>query len=403
MRTREHKTVDALMISVILVVFIILSMVVDVHCQAIAGVTHVVVIVSENQSGDSLCPAFPVGFDCATTGTSKTLGLVPLTHRADPPLANCGHGYSQALSDIDNGLMDGFSRWCPVVNGVNQAYTQLYATDIPWLSALANNQIAGMPTMTQDRMFESEPDPSWGSHLFLIAATDANVIGLPTNSLYWGCNAPTGTTVLWKNPVTHTNSQITPCVNPPTIMTLAKTAGVSLSVYGPVQGQSGGQWVSPTYVSDWFYGPDWSNVHNMDNFVTDWADPLKRAQITYLIPRMADSGHPKASMHNNEAWIKKNLEALQASPDWPGTVVILVWDDWGGWYDHVVPPKQANGVYKGLRVASMVVSPLLTKAGLVDHGVYDFGSVLKFAEDQFGLGCLTVRDCGAASMNGEFQ
>lgn len=380
---------------------LILCLVASVFAQ-IPGVQHVVIIVAENQSGDHLCPAFPAAFDCASTGIQKT-GIVTLTHSADPPLANCGHGYSQALSDIDSGLMDGFYKFCPVINGINQAYTQLYATDIPWLSALANNQVAGMPTVTLDRMFESEPDPSWGSHLFLIAATDAGVIGFSTNTLRWGCDAPAGTTVLWKDPVTHINSQIFPCVNPPTIMGLANTAGVSLSVYGPLPGQSGYGWVSPDYVSNWRFGPDWSNVRNIDNFVTDWTT-FNRASITYLIPRMADSGHPLASMHKNEAWLQRNLEALQASSDWANTVVILVWDDWGGWYDHVAPPKQpGSNVYKGLRVAGMVISPLLVRPGTVDHTVYDFGSILRFPEDQFAMGCLTARDCTATSLAGLFQ
>src|ERR1700694_2566116 len=100
--------------------------------QPVPGVTKVVVIVSENQPPDHL-NIWPPDFDVATVGHSKTLGTVPLMHGTDPPLANCGHGYGQALSDIDKGLMDGFAAFCPVVNGVNQAYVQLYCVDVPWL------------------------------------------------------------------------------------------------------------------------------------------------------------------------------------------------------------------------------------------------------------------------------
>lgn len=359
--------------------------------------THIVIIVGENHSGDNLCPAFPASFDCASFGMSAGQ-VVPLVHGVDPPLANCGHGYGQAKADVDGGKMDGFAKYCKIFNGVNQAYTQLYATDIPWLSDLANNAIAGMPTRTADHFFESEPDPSFGAHLFLIAGQDANIIGIPTNGFFsWGCDAPATVKVLWKNPATGTNSMISPCVRVPTVATLADRAGVSLSVYGAQPGQAGYGFVSPDYVYGWRNGPDWVNVHNIANFPADVAQG-RLSQITYLIPTLKQSGHPPYSMHDNEAWIRTNLEALHASPEWASTAVFVFWDDWGGYYDHVVPP--AND---GLRVPLIVVSPLLTNPGVVDKKVLDFGSVLKFAEVQFGMGCLTTKDCNAPSLMEEFQ
>jgi phospholipase C len=363
----------------------------------VPGITHVVIIVSENQSGDHLCPAFPVGFDCASVGMSAGVA-VPLAHGIDPPVANCAHGYSQAKADINDGKMDGFGRYCKIYNHVNQAYTQLYATDIPWLSDLANNAIAGMPTRTADHFFESEPDPSYGAHLFLIAGQDANIIGVPNNGyLSWGCDAPATALVLQKDPTTGKNALVSPCVEVPTIAKLADAAGVSLSVYGALPRQYGYSWVSPDYVNSWRNGPDWVNVHNIANFPADLAQGTL-AQITYLIPTFRESGHPLQSMRNNEAWIRTNLEALQASPEWAHTAVFVFWDDWGGYYDHAVPPAK-----DGLRVPLIVVSPLLTNAGVVDKRVLDFGSVLKFAEVQFGLGCLTAKDCNAHSLAAEFQ
>jgi phospholipase C len=362
----------------------------------IPGINHIVIITSENQSADRLGPLMPSGFDFVSVGQSKTLGTVALTHSADPPLDNPGHGYAQAVSDIDGGKMDGFAAFAQTVNGVNQAYTQLYCTDLPWLCDLANNQVAGMPTVTADAFFEAEHDPSWGAHEFLVAATDANVIGIPSNNNYWGCNAPAGTRVTYKDPVTHKNSLIFPCVTQPTIADTADAAGVSLAYYGPLAGDQGYHFVAPTYNRNWLFGADASYIKNVSQFPADVAAG-NLAQITYLVPPMASSGHPPYSMHENEAWIETNLQALAAGPEWPSTAVFVFWDDWGGWYDHAVPPAG-----DGLRVPLIVVSPLIATPGAVWHSVADFGSLLLFIDQQFGLACLTAKDCGAASISGMF-
>jgi phospholipase C len=338
----------------------------------------------------------PVGFECASTGKTKT-ATVSLVHGADPPLANPGHGYSQAFADIDGGKMDGFAAFAPTIKGVNQAYTQLYPTDLPWLSALATNQIAGMPTRTGDHFFSTVPEPSWGSHEFMVAATDANVIGIPNNNYYWGCDAPATTKVIWKNPATGKNSLIFPCVDPPNIAQTADAVGVSLSFYGPLAGDMGYHFVAPSYNRSWFYGTDWGYVKNVANFPADVAAG-NLAQIIYLIPPFASSGHPLNSMAENETWIRKNMEALAASLEWSSTAVFITWDDWGGWYDHVPPPAG-----DGLRVPLIVVSPLLATPGMIDKKVYDFGSILKFEETQFGMACLTTRDCNATSLMPIFQ
>lgn len=69
------------------------------------------------------------------------------------------------------------------------------------------------------------------------------------------------------------------------------------------------------------------------------------------------------------------------SPDWDSTAIILAWDDWGGFYDNVVPPTvDANGY--GIRVPSMVISPYARK-GYIDHQVLSFDAYAKFIEDDF--------------------
>jgi phospholipase C len=69
------------------------------------------------------------------------------------------------------------------------------------------------------------------------------------------------------------------------------------------------------------------------------------------------------------------------SPDWSSTAIFLAWDDWGGFYDHVVPPKVDGSGY-GLRVPGLVISPY-ARHGFIDHQTLSFDAYLKFIEDDF--------------------
>jgi phospholipase C len=84
------------------------------------------------------------------------------------------------------------------------------------------------------------------------------------------------------------------------------------------------------------------------------------------------------------------------SSAWSSSLFALSWDDWGGWYDHVVPP-QVDGDGYGFRVPAIFVSPY-AKSGTIDNTTYDFTSVLKFIEDNWGLAPLTARDATANSI-----
>ena len=75
------------------------------------------------------------------------------------------------------------------------------------------------------------------------------------------------------------------------------------------------------------------------------------------------------------------VNAVMQSPDWNSSAIFLAWDDWGGFYDHVVPPRVDENGY-GLRVPSMVISPYARK-GFVDHQTLSFDAFVKFIEDDF--------------------
>ena len=101
----------------------------------------------------------------------------------------------------------------------------------------------------------------------------------------------------------------------------------------------------------------------------------------WVTPSQADSEHPPASVHQGQAYVTAVINAAMKSPDWDSTAIFLQWDDWGGFYDNVVPPPVDQNGY-GLRVPAMVISPY-AKAGYIDHQTLSSDAYLKFIEDDF--------------------
>src|SRR5207249_2916868 len=93
------------------------------------------------------------------------------------------------------------------------------------------------------------------------------------------------------------------------------------------------------------------------------------------------SEHPPALVSAGQAYVTRLVNAIMRSPDWSSTAIFLVWDDWGGFYDHVVPPRIDAAGY-GLRVPGIVISPY-AKRGYIDHQTLSFDAYLKFIEDDF--------------------
>jgi phospholipase C len=95
------------------------------------------------------------------------------------------------------------------------------------------------------------------------------------------------------------------------------------------------------------------------------------------------------------------MNALMQGPNWPSTAVVLVWDDWGGFYDHVAPP-QVDALGLGIRVPLLAISPY-ARRGYISHTTYSFESVLKTFEEIADLPPLTVRDRAAHDLLDSFD
>lgn len=151
-------------------------------------------------------------------------------------------------------------------------------------------------------------------------------------------------------------------------------------------------------------GSDWVNnvvIYSAKNpapILTDVANN-QLPSVSWVIPAGKNSDHPGSTgNHEGPSWVASIVNAIGNSAYWANTAIIVAWDDWGGWYDHVAPPKViddgtswGSGYVYGFRVPLIVISPY-AKAGYISHVNHDFGSILHFTEEVFGLAPLGYAD-----------
>jgi len=156
------------------------------------------------------------------------------------------------------------------------------------------------------------------------------------------------------------------------------------------------------------YGTKYQSVSRpYSDFLKDAAAGTLPA-VSYVDPRFLDEGsgtsgddHPHADIRVGQDFLNRTYEAVKNSPNWPTTALIINYDEWGGFFDHV-PPAKAPDVHegqrlRGFRVPCLLISPR-ARRGYVGHRVYDHTSILKMIEWRFGLKPLTVRDANARNL-----
>jgi phospholipase C len=127
----------------------------------------------------------------------------------------------------------------------------------------------------------------------------------------------------------------------------------------------------------------------------------KLPQVSWVVPDMNVSEHPPSSVSAGMAYVTGLVNAVMEGPDWNTTAIFISWDDWGGFYDHVPPPKVDKYGF-GIRVPSLVISPY-AKQNYVDHKTYSFDSWLRTVEERFGVNPMTARDTKANDMLNAFD
>jgi len=156
------------------------------------------------------------------------------------------------------------------------------------------------------------------------------------------------------------------------------------------------------YFKGFEIGSERSKAHLKDG--VDFLDDLKKGTIpavSFYKPLGEFNLHPNyASVTNGDAHVVSILKAIEASPVWNSTVVIVTFDENGGFWDHMPPPR-FDRWGPGIRVPTLVISPL-AKKHFVDHTIYDTTAILKFIETKFALEPLADRDKNAADMRNAF-
>ena len=342
-------------------------------------IDHIVFIVKENRTFDNYFGTFS-GADGERFGTLSTGAVIRLGHTPDRTPHDIGHSWQDALTAIHGGRMDRFDK---IPGGDDHgellAYTQLTEADIPNYFRYARAFVLA------DRMFSSLSGPSFPNHLYTVGAQSGGAINNPTGG--WGCDDDTST-------VETLNSQGTivqqpPCFDFTTLTDRLDQAGVSWKYYAPGPTEPGYIWSALNAIRHIRMTSLWNrHVVSETKFVEDAVNGRLPA-VSWLVSGTA-SEHPPESTCVGENWTVDQLNAVMRGPDWDTTAVFLTWDDFGGFYDHV-PPPVVDSFGLGPRVPLLIVSPY-ARPGYISHTQYEFSSLLRFAEERFGLASLTTRD-----------
>ncbi len=414
---------------------------------------HIVVIVQENRTPDNLfqglcappygtsssCNTAPTGnqYDIQTKNWLDKASSVGITQPIKVALANqydLGHTHRSWMAQCDqdtlgNCKMDGAAKVscigvCP---GKPQfAYVDNAAGTLnPYLLLASQYGWA-------NKMFQTNQGPSFPAHQFIFGGTSApslaadhagtfaaeNMSGKGTGA---GCIASSTRLVqLIDSTGTESRSnQAYPCFEHNTVSDLLQPRGITWRYYSP---GANSIWTAPNAIQHICManggnctGTDWkANVDlNAANVLNDIANCNLR-QVTWVIPSGQNSDHAAINTGGGPSWVASIVNAVGnswaasnhkcdywANNSNDATAILIVWDDWGGWYDHVAPtrlPAPQGGYQLGFRVPLIAVSAY-TPFHLVDNSRHDFGSMVRFIEHNFGIqeGLLTFADARATT------
>ncbi len=352
-------------------------------------IKHVVFIMKENRSYDVYFGAYNKnGANGSTTPKLSNGSTIAAPHLYDSTPLDICHDWKCTISDMDFGKMDRFDTdpSC-LANGILMCEAQLNGTDLPNYYAYADNFVLG------DNHFTSLHATSFPNHLYTISATSGGVIGQgilasnPTKTEV-GCHADEGTAAQRIDTYGNLTQQY-PCFDFMTMGDLLTAAGVSWKTYAPSNiAYNAYNAINHIYNNS----AVWNSVYEADTaFVSD-VKAGKLPAVSWLVT-LGGNEHPPISSCMGQNWAVQEINAvMQSTQYWVNepTLIVMNWDDFGGFYDHVPPP--AEGIYGlGPRSAILFISPF-SKPGYVSHVQTESSSVLKFIEERWGLPSLGGRD-----------
>ncbi|HTQ45539.1 MAG TPA: alkaline phosphatase family protein [Polyangiaceae bacterium] len=345
-------------------------------------IKHVVVIVKENHTFDNYFGTFP-GAE-GTTSCLTTMGQITTPHAPNSTPRDLCHEHSCALQDLDGGKMDG---WLAVsgasMNNDNLFCAQYQESDLPNYWSYAKNFALG------DHFFANVLGPSFPGHTFVLAAQAGWATGNPGYTVtnpYWGCDEASSYTVDILDNGSCTSKSVAPCFNIPSVPTLLPT-GVDWRFYGSNFYILPEIWSMFDAVQPIRKTNLWNNVVNASTFDSD-VQSGKLPPVTWLVDQDLNDEHPNiGGVCQGENWTVGHINTIMQSPLWKDTAIFFTMDDFGGWYDHVLPPRQygcdATQPYGlGFRLPLIVISPY-AKQGVYKN-VAEQASIPKFILENFG-------------------
>ncbi len=413
-------------------------------------IQHVIVVIQENRSFDDFFATYP-GADGTMTGQAAAMPkkiqqeclkrhqpvitkptTVPLTKVS---LVGAGfkdnfgedndldHSYDPGyVNELDNGKMDGFDLVLFGASGLGPqaectyAYQYVDPNDIKPYWDIANQYVLA------DEMFDTQGSESFTGHQDLIAGGtvvnydpsqygDNSIIDNPFVLSPWGCDSPPGTVTS----LITTGGQFEravgpfPCFTYGTIRDQLDAKKISWKYYtvGSNKGASG-IWSAFDAIKAVRDGPEWkTNVTTDPIVIFKDIKNDKLPSVAWITPDAFNSDHPaeysgKTPEDNGPSWVASVVNAIGTSKYWKSCAIVILWDDPGGFYDHVKPPFQDNQGGLGFRVPMLIVSPYTQPH--VEHTQYESASVLKFIQDNWNLGTLPPSpDVRAASIGNAFN
>ena len=377
---------------------------------------HIVIVIQENRTPDNLFgsnPSFEPGVDIASSGISSTGSSIPL---AAVPLAGC-YDIDHTHAAFEAALTQGFDqehlrlKKCkPPASPQFKYADNSDGTVQPYFDLASQYGFA-------NRMFQTNQGPSFPAHQFLFGGTSAPspdtplfVAENPVPGISGGCTARTSQLVAIINGKGSetANKPTYPCFDHPALGDVLDAASPPLS-WRYYAAQQSSIWTAPNALSHICEpglvhgrtrctGKIWTKHVVSDNSAQVLTDISACAlpAVSWVVPTGRESDHASINDGTGPQWVASIVNAVgkQACPGenyWNDTAVIITWDDWGGWYDHVAPFDIAKhltwgaGYTYGFRVPLLVVSAF-TPAGTVSNAILDFGSILYFVEQNFGLG-----------------
>ncbi|HEY1332013.1 MAG TPA: alkaline phosphatase family protein [Actinomycetota bacterium] len=369
-------------------------------------IRHVIVVMQENRSFDSYFGTFP-GADGIPRGAAEPCLPDPDAgagaclrpyHDRSPVDSGGPHRAIDAIRDIDGGRMNGFVRQADgAVAGCLQVFDAACRGLKGGIDVMGYHDAREIPNywrwandfVLQDHLFSSTVGWSEPAHLYLVSGWSARCVP-PTDPMRCTTNV--------QDPGRGPGHEKVP-VYPWTDLTyLLHKYDVSWSYFvsqgtqpdcmnGAMFCKEGKQLVDTPSI--WNPLPYFEDVHEdgqIQNVLRErtFFDEARRGTlpaVSWMVPNGRNSEHPPANIENGQAYVTRVIDAVMRSPDWSSSAILLSWDDWGGFFDHVPPPAVDAAGY-GIRVPGLVISPY-ARRGYIDHQTLSFDAYLKFIEDDF--------------------